>query len=103
MNLFHVNIPASPGRILLLNNAAPYPLRAEEVDPPMNRIHQKTMVSLLCSIALVALPVFPPPTKRKSPNAASPIFEAQLPAGSRIALHIRSGAVRIGRAATKES
>jgi hypothetical protein len=60
----------------------------------MNRIHKKTMVSLLCSIALVALPVSAA-DKTEISERGVPHFEAQLPAGSRIALHIRSGAVRI--------
>jgi len=60
----------------------------------MNRIHQKTMVSLLCSVALVALPVSAA-DKTEISERGIPHFEAQLPAGSRIALHIRSGAVRI--------
>ena len=60
----------------------------------MNRIHQKTMVSFLCSIALVALPVSAA-DKTEISERGVPHFEAQLPVGSRIALHIRSSAVRI--------
>jgi hypothetical protein len=60
----------------------------------MNRIHQNAIVSVLCSIALVALPVSAA-DKTEISERGVPHFEAQLPAGSRIALHIRSGAVRI--------
>jgi len=49
------------------------------------------MVSLLCSIALVALPVSAA-DKTEISERGGPHFEAQLPTGSRIALHIRSGA-----------
>jgi len=81
-----------PLGVSLLNNARR--TRARRRGVPMNRIHQKTMVSLLCSIALVALPVSAA-DKTEISERGVPHFEAQLPAGSRIALHIRSGAVRI--------
>jgi len=88
---FSWNIPRPLG-VSLLNNARR--TRARRRGIPMNRIHQKTMVSLLCSIALVALPVSAA-DKTEISERGVPHFEAQLPAGSRIALHIRSGAVRI--------
>jgi len=88
---FSWNIPPPLG-VSLLNNARR--TRARRRGVPMNRIHQKTMVSLLCSIALVALPVSAA-DKTEISERGVPHFEAQLPAGSRIALHIRSGAVRI--------
>ena len=88
---FSWNIPRPLG-VSLLNNARR--TRARRRGIPMNRIHQETMVSLLCSIALVALPVSAA-DKTEISERGVPHFEAQLPAGSRIALHIRSGAVRI--------
>jgi len=88
---FSWNIPRPLG-VSLLNNARR--TRARRRGIPMNRIHQKTMVSLLCSIALVALPVSAA-DKTEISERGVPHFEAQLPTGSRIALHIRSGAVRI--------
>jgi len=81
-----------PVGVSLLNNARC--IRARRRGVPMNRIHQKTMVSLLCSVALLALPVSAA-DKTEISERGVPHFEAQLPAGSRIALHIRSGAVRI--------
>ena len=81
-----------PLGVSLLNNVRR--TRARRRGVPMNRIHQKTMVSLLCSIALVALPVSAA-DKTEISERGVPHFEAQLPVGARIALHIRSGAVRI--------
>ena len=85
------NIPPPLG-VSLLNNARR--TRARRRGVPVNRIRQKAMVSLLCSIALVALPVSAA-DKTEISERGVPHFEAQLPAGARIALHIRSGAVRI--------
>ena len=88
---FSWNIPPPLG-VSLLNNARR--TRARRRGIPMNRIHQNAIVSLLCSIALVALPVSAA-DKTEISERGVPHFEAQLPAGARIALHIRSGAVRI--------
>ena len=88
---FSWNIPPPLG-VSLLNNARR--TRARRRGVPVNRIHQKTVVSLLCSIALVALPVSAA-DKTEISERGVPHFEAQLHAGARIALHIRSGAVRI--------
>ena len=60
----------------------------------MNRLNRKSLVSCLCAFALVALP-----TEAKDKTEISergiPHFEAAIPSGSHIALHIRSGEIRI--------
>lgn len=54
----------------------------------------KALISSLCSLALLTLPVAAT-NKTEISERGIPHFEAQIPAGSRIALHIRSGDVRI--------
>jgi len=60
----------------------------------MNRLHRKGLVSSFCALALVALPIG---AKEKTEIAERGIahFEAAVPPGARIALHIRSGEIRI--------
>jgi len=60
----------------------------------MNRLHRKGLVSSLCALALVTLPIG---AKEKTEIAERGIahFEAAVPPGARIALHIRSGEIRI--------
>ena len=60
----------------------------------MNRLNGKALVSSLCALAMIALPVG---AKDKTEISERGIahFEAAIPPGSHIALHIRSGEIRI--------
>jgi len=61
----------------------------------MNRPLLKPFLSSLCSLALIALPVAASGDKTDISERGVPHFEAAIPAGARIALHLRSGDIRI--------
>jgi hypothetical protein len=60
----------------------------------MNRPTLKGLLSTLCALALIALPVSGK-DKTEISERGIPHFEAQIPAGAKVALHIRSGEIRI--------
>jgi len=80
--------------VSLLNNARRTGARTRGV--LMNRLSSKSVFSTLASLALILAPLsVGAADKTEISERGVPHFEAQLPAGARIALHIRSGAIRI--------
>ncbi|MBS1839577.1 MAG: hypothetical protein JSS69_07235 [Acidobacteria bacterium] len=61
----------------------------------MNRPLLKPILSSLCALALIALPALAGPDKTEISERGVPHFEAQIPSGSRVALHLRAGEIRI--------
>src|SRR5579859_3912218 len=83
-----------PVGVSLLNNARRTGARTRGV--LMNRLSSKSLLSTLASLALILAPLsVGAADKTEISERGVPHFEAQLPAGARIALHIRSGNVRI--------
>ena len=60
----------------------------------MNHRAVKTLLSSLCAFALIALPVSGA-DKTEISERGVPHFEAQIPVGAKVALHLRSGDIRI--------
>ena len=60
----------------------------------MNRPIVKALLSSLCALALIALPVSGS-DKTEISERGIPHFEAQIPLGAKVALHLRSGDIRI--------
>lgn len=60
----------------------------------MNRVSSKPLLATLAALALTVFPLFAADRTEISERGV-PHFEAQIPAGSRVALHIRSGEIRI--------
>lgn len=60
----------------------------------MNRSLAKALISSLCAVALVALPLSAT-DKTEISERGKPHFEAAIPAATRVELHIRSGNIRI--------
>jgi hypothetical protein len=61
----------------------------------MNRPLLKAVLSSLCALALIALPTAAGTDKTDISERGVPHFEAAIPAGARIALHLRAGDIRI--------
>jgi hypothetical protein len=55
----------------------------------------KPVLSSLCSLALIALPAAAGADKSEISERGIPHFEAQIPSGARVALHLRAGDIRI--------
>src|SRR5215471_1746082 len=60
----------------------------------MNRPIVKGLLSCLCTLALITLPVVAK-DKTEISERGIPHFEAQIPVGAKVALHLRSGDIRI--------
>jgi hypothetical protein len=60
----------------------------------MNRLTVKGLLSSLCALAMIALPVSGT-DKTSISERGIPHFEAQIPTGAKVALHLRSGDIRI--------
>ena len=61
----------------------------------MNRLLIKPFLSSLCALALIALPAAAGRDKTEISERGIPHFEAAIPPGAHVALHIRSGEIRI--------
>lgn len=61
----------------------------------MNRPVLNPLLSSLCSLTLIALPAAAGADKTDISERGVPHFEAQIPPGARVALHIRAGDIRI--------
>jgi hypothetical protein len=61
----------------------------------MHRLSSNFLFSTLAAVALVLAPISTAADKTEISERGIPHFEAQLPSGARIALHLRSGNVRI--------
>ena len=61
----------------------------------MNRPVLNPLLSSLCSLILIALPATAGADKTDISERGVPHFEAQIPPGARVALHIRAGDIRI--------
>jgi len=68
--------------------------KAQSGGVSMNRRTLKSLLSSLCTLALIALPVSAR-DKTEISERGVPHFEAQIPAGAKVALHLRSGDIRI--------
>jgi hypothetical protein len=60
----------------------------------MNRPTLKGLLSFLCTLALLSFPLAAK-DKTEISERGIPHFEAQIPAGAKVALHLRSGDIRI--------
>jgi hypothetical protein len=90
---FSWNIPPPVG-VSLLNNARRVRVRRRGVS--MFHSSQRPLLASLAAFALALLPVtVGAADKTEISERGIPHFEAQLPSGARIALHLRSGNVRI--------